>query len=440
MTTCDQCGAPHRPDAKFCGVCGASVTIGARDSDAASDSDDVENRTTRVAPATVAAPGDSTLGDAEPDLETSADDEGAERDDDVDEAVATGVLAPMPSAGSPSSRVEPPAFGETGAPVLGAAGVAAAAAAAGVAAAGSSNASSGPDVSDGVGSGSVAGAAAVTGAAAMTATTAIPAVGSPPLGSGGLGGPPPAESTVATAETRGASVMIAALAIAAVVIIGGVIILFAAGSDGDDAIRTDPDATAPTSLASSTTLDGAATPPTTEPPPSPSSVPVSTLPTTSLPETSLPVGPVETTIVPPTSLPPSTTAPPTTAPPTTAPPTTVIAGRGPGDLGLAQPILDWPCTGDYITFVRGVVGGAVPYPEQVSTGLGDFPGSGYLWGGLCPSIRTATDGGDDIYGIVFGPYDSAAEACAVAADFSEVGAYVRQFTASTDDIGRDVCG
>ncbi len=114
---------------------------------------------------------------------------------------------------------------------------------------------------------------------------------------------------------------------------------------------------------------------------------------------------------------------------TAQPTTTVVPARGAGDLGLAQPILDEPCDGRYITFVGSAVGD-LPYADAITELLAQFPGTNYLWTKSCPSLRQTFTDGSDIYGVVFGPFASQDEACAAAAAGPD-DAYVRRIS-STD--------
>ena len=118
--------------------------------------------------------------------------------------------------------------------------------------------------------------------------------------------------------------------------------------------------------------------------------------------------------------------PPTTPAPSPAP--TAVPGptRGPGDLGLDQPILDEACDGRYITFVGSAVG-AEPYADEVASLLVQYPGSNYIWTKACPSLRQEFRDGNDIYGVVFGPYVTQQEACD-AVSFGPPDAYVRRIS------------
>ena len=209
--------------------------------------------------------------------------------------------------------------------------------------------------------------------------------------------------------------MIAALAVAAVVIIGGVIVLLAAGSG--DTGRTG-DSTAPVN----TSVEPVSSDPSVTA--APAELPVTAAPP---PATELPTAPAPT--VPPT--PPATAAPapaPTAspAPGSTIPPPLPTASRGPGDLGLTQPILDELCDGRYITFVGSAVGDR-PYTAVVSELLDVYPGTNYIWTKSCPSLRQEFLDGEEIYGVVFGPYVTQAEACNARA-FGPADAYVRRIS------------
>ena len=142
-----------------------------------------------------------------------------------------------------------------------------------------------------------------------------------------------------------------------------------------------------------------------------------------------------------TSSPPATTAPtetetgteaetddatPDVTTATTAPDTTGVPDRPPGDLGLTAAILDVECDGGYITFVGSAVGNQ-PYPDVVSSLLQAYPGSAYLSTKSCPSLRQEFVDGSEIYGVVFGPFATQAEACAARSD-GPGDAYVRRLS------------
>jgi serine/threonine-protein kinase len=198
-------------------------------------------------------------------------------------------------------------------------------------------------------------------------------------------------------DGRSTSVMVAALAVAIVVIVGGIAILLVSSSGGDEAVTTDvPDSVRSDTADAVTSVpaqDGSSLPTT-----SPAALPAPTQPTT-----------------------PASTLPPTPAP--TPPPG---PSRGPGDLGLVQPILDEPCDGRFITFVGSAVGDE-PYPDVVSNLLSRYPGSNYIWTRSCPSLRQEFRDGSDIYGVVFGPYPTQQEACE-AVSFGPPDAYVRRIS------------
>ena len=124
---------------------------------------------------------------------------------------------------------------------------------------------------------------------------------------------------------------------------------------------------------------------------------------------------------------PTTTVVESTAPATEPQPTLPPEpSRAAGDLGLQQPILDEACDGRYITFVGSAVG-ALPYAEEVDSLLARYPGSNYIWTRACPSLRQEFRDGNDIYGVVFGPYLTQQEACDAVA-FGPSDAYVRRIS------------
>lgn len=237
--------------------------------------------------------------------------------------------------------------------------------------------------------------------AAAVPTSVVPAAGgfsdattirggsAPGDGSGSLPPGPP--------DGRSTNVMVAALAVAIVVIVGGIFVLLASSSGGDDGVTTDADDPAPSvAVGQATTVLPEAAPATPD--------------TSSAPE--------------PTSTDPS--APASTVAPTPAPTSPPDPIRSPGDLGLVQPILNEPCDGRFITFVGSAVGDE-PYPDVVSSLLARYPGSNYIWTRSCPSLRQEFRNGNDIYGVVFGPYLTRQEACD-AVSFGPPDAYVRRIS------------
>lgn len=242
------------------------------------------------------------------------------------------------------------------------------------------------------------------------------------------GGPPPQQPPVTnggsglTAGAGGRSsstgVMIAALAVAAVVIVGGVFILLSRGSGGTEVARTGEDPSVPPGTAAETLP--AEPPVTATPGASAPADPVATMP---LPPPTEPTPEPVSTAAPVSTVPPvaASTLPPEPAP--TAPPAPT---RGPGDLGLTQPILDEACDGRYITFVGSAVGER-PYGVVVDELLDLYPGTNYVWTRACPSLRQEFSNGAEIYGVVFGPYATQQEACDARA-FGPVDAYVRRIS------------
>ncbi len=210
--------------------------------------------------------------------------------------------------------------------------------------------------------------------------------------------PPPTAPFVASSDAaaRSTSIMIVAVAAAAVVIAGGAFILFVAGSGDDETAVVDEASTETVEPATNEAAVTAATVPAETPPAEVSS--------------------------------PDTAAPQTTAPPTaetTLPPQPT---RGPGDLGLTQPILNETCDGRYITFVGSAIGDR-PYSVVVGELLDRYPGANYVWTKACPSLRQEFSDGADIYGVVFGPYATQQEACDARA-FGPEDAYVRRISTS----------
>jgi hypothetical protein len=234
-------------------------------------------------------------------------------------------------------------------------------------------------------------------------------------------GPPPGPP----GQSRSTSVMIAALAVAIVVIVGGIFILLASNRTGDDLgsdgslVEPEPTPLVTESVVVETTPPETTTPETTTTPPETTT----TTTTTTVPPATT-AAPVTAAAVPlPTVAPtPAPTLPPAPLPTAApAPPT-----RGPGDLGLAQPILNEPCDGRYITFVGSAIGDR-PYVEVVSELLATYPGTNYIWTRSCPSLRQEFTNGMDIYGVVFGPYATRLEACN-ARSAGPADAYVRRIS------------
>ena len=194
--------------------------------------------------------------------------------------------------------------------------------------------------------------------------------------------------------------MVAALAIAIVVIVGGVFVLLASNSGADDSAGT---------VDSADNRDSAS---------------VTAAPSTDAAQI-VPADTGEGQLEPIVTAPVATDPPPTSQP---LPPLTPAPAptRAAGDLGLAQPILDETCDGRYITFVGSAVG-AEPYADEVATLLARYPGSNYIWTRACPSLRQEFRDGNDIYGVVFGPYTTRQEACD-AVSFGPPDAYVRRIS------------
>ena len=240
---------------------------------------------------------------------------------------------------------------------------------------------------------------------------------------------------------RSASATIAVLAVAAVVIIGGVFVLLASGPGTVQTARTGEDAAATVEVpapASTATTEPAppSTPPTEPTPPStpptepapPSTPPTEPAPASTAPTAPAATEPAATAPAPSTDAPPPTTEAPSVTPaPTAAPePEPTTPPRGPGDLGLTQPILDEECDGRYITFVGAAVGDRA-YDAVVDSLLDLYPEARYIWTRACPSLRQELDSGADIYGVVYGPFETRQEACD-ARETGPEGAYVRRIS------------
>jgi hypothetical protein len=222
---------------------------------------------------------------------------------------------------------------------------------------------------------------------------------------------------VATGSTRSASLMIAALAVLVVGIAGGSFALLMSGGNTasqpiDDPVASSVGPATPTTLVPATEAESSDPAVAEQPEVATTPTPVTTLAPVTTPA---PVTTLEATTVP-------------AAPEPTSPPVAVVPapGRGAGDLGLTQPILDEVCDGRFITFVGSAVG-QQPYTNVVSTLLNQYPGTNYIWTKSCPSLRQEFTDGADIYGVVFGPYATVQEACN-AIDFGPADAYVRRIS------------
>lgn len=207
--------------------------------------------------------------------------------------------------------------------------------------------------------------------------------------------PTPPGSAPALVSSKSTSLMIAVLAVMVVALLGGVFLLVSSGPD---------DVVQPVSDPATAALD-------TEP-----GVPETDI-TSTVPDTVAPDSTLASTVA---------TVASTTMPLDPVPDPDLTPTRALGDLGLDQPILDEACDGRFITFVGSAVGD-LPYSEVVSTLLAEYPGTNYIWTKACPSLRQEFSDGSDIYGVVFGPYPTLAEACAAAA-FGPVDAYVRRIS------------
>lgn len=210
---------------------------------------------------------------------------------------------------------------------------------------------------------------------------------------------------------RSTSAMIAALSVVAVVIVGGLFVLLLSGGDDDETGDSIADPAVSEVVTTIAPLEATTVAATAPPTAAPTTLDAGTSTVTTLPSPPTTLAPPPpTTLAPPpqvtAALPPAPTLAP--VPSTVAPPLEPI--RGPGDLGLAQPILNEPCDGRYITFVGSAIGER-PYPEVVSELLALYPGTNYIWTRACPSLRQEFTDGSEIYGVVFGPYATVEEAC-----------------------------
>ncbi|MEP1122896.1 MAG: hypothetical protein ABJH68_03280 [Ilumatobacter sp.] len=410
MRQCDRCGERNHGDARYCGTCGVAMPeAGGIESLVAGGTDPEPDRAPDGIPDARSAPGVAPGGD------------GTRTSESVDAPTfgETGPVTgppPAPVVPGPTTVAPPPSASDSGW--------------------GPASSPSGHPTE-------------------ILVPTARPPGGSGippstvPYGVGAAVMATPASAPL-TGSSRSTSVMIATLAVAAVVIVGGVFILLSSGSGGDEIAGTDD---LPT-----TTSTPPALPTPTEPPPvavppdtglvdvadtlAPDTVPTDTVPTDTVAVPAVPETVVAGPAAPDPALPdPGATtvpsdvvvAPPTvasipapTSPPVPTPTASPAPTRGPGDLGLTQPILDEACDGRYITFVGSAIG-EQPYAPVVEELLGRYPGTNYIWTKACPSLRQEFSNGADIYGVVFGPYATQREACDAIAS-GPADAYVRRIS------------
>jgi len=64
--------------------------------------------------------------------------------------------------------------------------------------------------------------------------------------------------------------------------------------------------------------------------------------------------------------------------------------------------------------------------------LAEYPDSRYIWTEACPSLRQEFRDGNDIYGVVFGPYATQGEACDAMA-LGPPDAYVRRISTTDSE-------
>jgi serine/threonine-protein kinase len=83
----------------------------------------------------------------------------------------------------------------------------------------------------------------------------------------------------------------------------------------------------------------------------------------------------------------------------------------PGDLGLSTPISSPPCTGGFAVFVGAAVNPS-NYRQDVRRILTAHPGAEYLLTAASCSSLARTSGGNDIYAVYHGPFDTLRDACA----------------------------
>ena len=202
----------------------------------------------------------------------------------------------------------------------------------------------------------------------------------------GPGAPPP--------KSRGAGMLLGAL-IALTVALAGAAIFFATRTttDASTSATTTAESRQPTTVAASTVATTVAietTVATTLP------LGTSTAPTVAPTLTPAPTSAATAAIVDPA---PATDPPPPTEPPRIA-----------GDLGLATPMSQPACDGNYITVVSSIPA------AQVAAILQTYPDAAYLrTETTCPSLSarfaSGTHAGEQIYIVYYGPY-SQADACA----------------------------
>jgi thiol-disulfide isomerase/thioredoxin len=99
-------------------------------------------------------------------------------------------------------------------------------------------------------------------------------------------------------------------------------------------------------------------------------------------------------------------------------------GTVPGDLGLQKPMARPDCDGSYVTFIGASVN-PDQYAEEIAAYLTDYPDADYLRSDVtCASLRPATESGDAIYAVFFGPFATFGEACQARAQ-GPSGSYVK---------------
>lgn len=216
------------------------------------------------------------------------------------------------------------------------------------------------------------------------------------------GGPPPPPTFVpsvgasATAggagarRNRAAASMLVAAAVMVVAAVAGVLVW---RLNGGPTTAGGQETVGPVAVTSSSASATPGSGPTPVPAPAP---PVSSAPASVPPGTVVVTSTVQQTV---------TQAQPFTPVPPPEP------ARGSGDLGLARPIVNVGCTGQYLTLVHSATTPGA-YQDEIASALASYPGSSYLrTDASCGSLAQDLNGAA-IYSVYFGPFGSQNSACA----------------------------
>lgn len=100
-----------------------------------------------------------------------------------------------------------------------------------------------------------------------------------------------------------------------------------------------------------------------------------------------------------------------------------VSQRGIGDLQLDVPIRNLDCSGTYVVLLASAIDPAA-YRADVQNLSDRYPGSSYLLTAASCSAFEQSVNGHQIYGVYFGPFGSANEACGERTRWPDVG-YVK---------------